>query len=125
MAVVFVPKPLPLPMYGPFTRLKLNINYFREKELSKPTASEVLTKHLNKQKRPPWTSYFVRYDSVLNDHFGLSNFNWTASGVNYQILRTGCYPYIKYHCSRKEPENLRTLNAFCTYIKALNFGKLI
>lgn len=123
MPAQFVPKPLPLPMYGPFTSVRLRFDNSRAKLLARPTASEVLTRHLDRRKRPPWTSFFVRYGDVLNDHFALSNFNWTASGVNYHILRTGCYPYIKYHCTRAEPQNLRPMNAFMTYIKALNLGE--
>ncbi|XP_013138784.1 PREDICTED: uncharacterized protein C15orf61 [Papilio polytes] len=89
---------------------------------SKPTSSEVLTAYLTQCKEPPWTSYFVKYSSVKDDQFGKSNFNWEVGRSNYQILRTGCYPYIKYHCSRKEAEDLETSDKFMRIIKIVNLG---
>ncbi|XP_068631521.1 uncharacterized protein C15orf61 [Battus philenor] len=89
---------------------------------SKPTASEVLTAYLTHCKEPPWTSYFVKYSSVKDDQFGMSNFNWKVGKSNYQILRTGCFPYIKYHCSRKEAEDLKSSDSFMRIIKIANFG---
>ncbi|KAJ8727456.1 hypothetical protein PYW07_001575 [Mythimna separata] len=89
---------------------------------SKPTASEVLTAYLTQCKEPPWTSYFVKYSSVKNDQFGMSNFNWKVGSSNYQILRTGCYPYMKYHCSKKAAEDLSTSDKFMRFIKVINFG---
>ncbi|XP_034829784.1 uncharacterized protein C15orf61 isoform X1 [Maniola hyperantus] len=89
---------------------------------SKPTSSEVLTAYLTQCNEPPWTSYFVKYRSVKNDQFGMSNFNWKVGKSNYQILRTGCYPYIKYHCSRKQAENLEASDRFMRVIKVINLG---
>ncbi|XP_045765471.1 uncharacterized protein C15orf61 homolog isoform X2 [Maniola jurtina] len=60
--------------------------------------------------------------SVKNDQFGMSNFNWKVGKSNYQILRTGCYPYIKYHCSRKPAENLEASDKFMRVIKVINLG---
>ncbi|XP_073942831.1 uncharacterized protein C15orf61 isoform X1 [Choristoneura fumiferana] len=89
---------------------------------SRPDASEVLTAYLTQCNEPPWTSYFVKYSSVRDDQYGMSNFNWRVGKSNYQILRTGCFPYIKYHCSRKAAEDLGTSDKFMRVIKVANFG---
>ena len=72
----------------------------------KPLASQVMKLYLLQRNLPHWTSYFVRYKDVINDQKGLSNFNYSVNGINYQVLRTGCWPYIKYHCSKKPTEDL-------------------
>ncbi|KAL0832652.1 hypothetical protein ABMA28_000844 [Loxostege sticticalis] len=89
---------------------------------SRPTASEVLTAYLMQCNEPPWTSYFVKYRSVKDDQFGMSNFNWKVGSSNYQILRTGCFPYIKYHCSKKSAEDLEASDKFMRAIKVVNLG---
>lgn len=106
--------------YSPFTRLKF---YFIKNKLNeKPLASEVLTAQLNSS--PYWTSYFVPYRSILNDQFAYSHFNWTnRHGVNYHILRIGCYPYIKYHCSRRSFQDLSIEDRVYTILKCIILGK--
>lgn len=118
------------PRFGPYTRLRYFLN---NKQLpvsktrsGKPLASEVLTAHLLDTKH--WTSYFVPYRSVVNDQFGWSHFNWNVSRVdgghdNYHVLRIGCYPYIKYHCSpRPYHEALMTEDKVFRWLKAANLG---
>ncbi|RVE42876.1 hypothetical protein evm_012494 [Chilo suppressalis] len=89
---------------------------------SRPTSSDVLTSYLAQCNEPPWTSYFVKYSSVKDDQFGMSNFNWNVGSSNYQILRTGCFPYIKYHCSKREKENLDVSDKFMRAVKVINLG---
>lgn len=88
----------------------------------KPKASEVLTAHLRQRNFPHWTSFFVKKSSICNDQFGKSHFNWTVDNVNYHVLRTGCWPYLKYHCTKRNYENLQTENIFYGFLKILNFG---
>ncbi|KAK2588636.1 hypothetical protein KPH14_006403 [Odynerus spinipes] len=89
---------------------------------SKPLASEVLTSYLLQINEPPWTSYFVKYADVVNDQRGMSHFNWPVGNSNYHILRTGCFPYIKYHCTKRPRQNLSFDDKFFKAIKILNLG---
>lgn len=84
---------------------------------------QVLTSYLLQSGEPPWTSYFVRYADVVNDQRGMSHFNWPAGDSNYHVLRTGCFPYIKYHCSKRPAQDLSGEDRFFKAIKILNLGK--
>ncbi|XP_023300393.2 uncharacterized protein C15orf61 homolog [Lucilia cuprina] len=91
--------------------------------LLKPKASHVLTAYLKQCNEPPWTSYFVKLKDVQNDQWGKSHFNWTLdTGTNYHILRTACYPYLKYHCSKREIQDLSLEDKFFRFLKIINLG---
>ncbi|XP_059611639.1 LOW QUALITY PROTEIN: uncharacterized protein C15orf61 [Phlebotomus argentipes] len=91
--------------------------------IRKPKMSDVLTGYLEQIGEPPWTSFFVKYKDVDNDFFGQSHFNWTLkSGNNYHILRTGAFPYMKYHCTMRPTEDLSFENNFYGVIKIINLG---
>ncbi|KFM59259.1 hypothetical protein X975_04755, partial [Stegodyphus mimosarum] len=107
-------------IYGPLMRIRLHLQ--PELLLRKPSASEVLTCHIKQRKYPPWTSYFIKYSSIVNDQFSLSYFNWQVGQANYHILRTGCFPYIKYHCTKASFQNLDYENKFFLVLKILNIG---
>lgn len=85
--------------------------------------TQVLTSYLLQTGEPPWTSYFVRYADVVNDQRGMSHFNWPAGDSNYHVLRTGCFPYIKYHCSKRPAQDLSGEDRFFKAIKILNLGE--
>lgn len=65
----------------------------------------------------------LQYKSIEDDQWGKSHFNWMAGNSNYHILRTGCYPYIKYHCTKRQEQNLIIEDYFFRAIKVLNLGK--
>ena len=113
--------------------------FFRWKIL--PKASEILRCHIRQRNYPSWTSYFVSQYDCLNDQFGQSHFEFDIDGRNYHILRTGnirkrktnnlcliekfsgCFPYIKYHCTqRMRTNNLTYENRLYTLFKIFNFG---
>lgn len=111
----------------------------------RPGMSLVLTRYLEKCGEPPWTSFFIKviarmlinctskdtihvlllqFSDVTVDHRERSHFNFTLkSGANYHILRTACFPYIKYHCTRRKFEDLSLDDRFFGAIKVINLGE--
>ncbi|KAJ8002461.1 hypothetical protein DPEC_G00159160 [Dallia pectoralis] len=105
-----------------FLKVALFPTTLRGNQVARPAASEVLTCHLLQRHLPAWTSFCVRYSAVCNDQFGRSNFNWLVQGTNYQVLRTGCFPFIKYHCSKSPTQNLDMEDTFIGVLKVINLG---
>ncbi len=78
--------------------------------------------------RQPFKSVFicfryVPYCDVQNDLWGRSHFNHEVDGQNYHILRTGAFPFVKFHCSQRPKENLLVEDVFYRVLKVLNFGE--
>ena len=92
------------------------------KALKHPLASQILSLYLQKRQFPNWTSFFIKYKAVIDDQRGRSHFNWNVDGNNYHILRTGCWPYIKYHCTKRPFENLQSEDVFFRILKIINLG---
>lgn len=68
--------------------------------------------------------FHAQYRDVKNDQWGKSHFNWKLdTGTNYHILRTGCYPYMKYHCTKRPYQDLTLDDNFMKFIKIINLGK--
>lgn len=105
---------------------KLKIHFhpnLRERKIYGHIVSlQVLTNYLLQTEEPSMTSYFVKYADVENDQKGMSHFNWVVGKSNYHILRTGCFPYIKYHCSKRPKQDLSSEDKFFKAIKIMNLG---
>lgn len=95
-------------------------NFFGRHRL--PQASIVLTNYLRQTNEPPWTSFFVKYTSVIDDQRGRSHFNWKTGDSNYHVLRSGCFPYIKYHCTKRPYEDLQVEDRLFNILKIVNLG---
>lgn len=67
--------------------------------------------------------YFIHHlRDVQDDNFGDKHFNFDVDGYNYSILRIGCYPYIKYHCTKEPWKDFSTENYLYKFITVLNCG---
>ena len=100
--------------HGCHSRLKILTNPNQPKKDSSQNAIPFNPKNvlLIQRRFPYWTSFFVKYADIKSDHHGKSHFNFQVQCPkdpqkvqNYEILRTGCFPYIKYHCTRTNPPN--------------------
>jgi hypothetical protein len=101
--------------------ISLYNHFFRSKLV--PKSSEILRCYIRQRNYPPWTSYFILQYDCLNDQFGQSHFEFDIDGHNYHILRTGCFPYIKYHCTqRPKGDDLTIENRLYTFFKIFNLG---
>ena len=85
-------------------------------------SSAVLTAYIKYRRYPAWTAFYIKQKDIVNDQFGLSHFNWKVDDVNYHILRTGCYPFVKYHCTKAPYADLKTENLFYGFLKVINLG---
>ena len=66
---------------------------------------------------------YVPYCDVNNDLWGRSHFNFDVDGRNYHVLRTGAFPFVKFHCSRRPTgQDLSLEDKFYNGLKLLNFG---
>ena len=69
-------------------------------------------------------SRYVPCCDVENDLWGESHFNFEVEkDINYHVLRTGAFPFIKFHCSKRRWENLQTENILYCFLKIINLGK--
>ncbi|CAD5206737.1 unnamed protein product [Bursaphelenchus okinawaensis] len=87
-----------------------------------PLASEVVAEYIRNRDHPSWTSFFLPYKCVQDDLYGEKHFNFPVDSCNYHILRVGCYPYVKYHCTKRAPQDLNLENNLFKVITALNLG---
>lgn len=94
----------------------------RDQSLNLPKSSEVLAQQLRSRSYPHWTAWYVPYCQVKNDLWGQSHFNFQVDGRNYHVLRTGAFPFIKFHCSLRPIENLIVEDYFYRVLKVLNLG---
>jgi hypothetical protein len=88
-----------------------------------PKSSELLKRELEQRGYPHWTAWYVPYCDVEDDLWGKSHFNFEVEkGINYHVLRTGAFPFIKFHCSKRPWEALRVENTFYSALKIINLG---
>ena len=88
-----------------------------------PKSSAVLEKYLKQRNLPSWTAFYVPQSDIQNDLWGKSHFNFKVDKANYHVLRTGAFPFIKFHCTqRPEGQDLSLENHFYNVLKVLNFG---
>ena len=88
----------------------------------RPASSLVLSCMLRQAGLPPWTAWYVARGHVTDDQWGQSHFNWPVDGVNYHVLRTGAFPFIKYHVSRRPEADLGVEDVFYRVLKVANLG---
>lgn len=101
----------------------LLLTLFKTFENPRPKSSQVLEAYLKQRNCTTWTAFYVAQADVENDLFGKSHFNFQVEHSNYHVLRTGAYPFIKFHCSlRPSGQDLTLENHFYNFLKVINFG---
>ncbi|VDN50179.1 unnamed protein product [Dracunculus medinensis] len=88
----------------------------------RPLSSNILKIYIRSRSYPSWTSFFLPYKEVQDDFYSEKYFNIDVDGNNYQILRIGCFPFIKFHCTKNSFKNLTFENYFFKFLTVLNFG---
>ena len=91
---------------------------------TKPNASNLLSFYLKHKDYPDLIAFAVLKKDVKDDHFARSYFNWNVEGINFCVLRTGCYPFVKYHCTKSPALDLTLQNNFFTFLKIINLGSV-
>ena len=87
----------------------------------KPKSSIVLETYLKQRNYPTWTAFYVAQSDIQNDLWGQSHFNFSIiqehhsdekvnskeliSRKNYHVLRTGAFPFVKFHCTLRPKED--------------------
>ncbi len=94
----------------------------RNSSKKKPKSSIVLETYLKNRNLTTWTAFYVPQCDVENDLWGKSHFNFQVKESNYHVLRTGAYPFIKFHCTLRPKEDLTFENHFYNVLKVANFG---
>ncbi|KAI6178668.1 hypothetical protein M3Y98_00525700 [Aphelenchoides besseyi] len=89
---------------------------------SRPSASLVVKSYIRQRHFPSWTSFFLPYKYVQDDLFGEKHINLEVDGHNYHVLRIGCYPFVKYHCTQRPKQDLNFENQLYKAITVCNLG---
>ena len=87
-----------------------------------PPSSLVLSCMLRQAGHPSLTAWYVARGEATDDQWGQSHFNWEVDGINYHVLRTGAFPFIKYHATRKPTQDLSAEDIFFRVLKCVHVG---
>jgi hypothetical protein len=87
-----------------------------------PPSSLVLSCMLRQAGHPALTAWYVGRGDASDDQWGRSHFNFEVDGVNYHVLRTGAFPFIKYHATRKPKADLAAEDVFYRALKVVHAG---
>lgn len=96
--------------------------FTRQQPEKKPKSSRVLEAYLRQKHYPYWTAWYVPYCDVRNDLWGQSHFNFDVDGRNYHVLRTGAFPFVKFHCTLRPVQDLTLEDNFYKCLKVINLG---